>query len=203
MTQETKATQQAQTNAQWILAGENGWVARLLKGCMDSQYKLLGEFPETERKKGYGFACQLVVSGDEGGVFDLWFCEKGLQPKPPEVPLRNTVTISVDTLFDLITPDVSSLIFHGNTEEYRGLAALARMTEKMTEADVESKVLPRLRPRLNFRKAYANGLIEFGGDKPDIDSEMWSVLFDKVIYGLAFPIVIKGMISQGKKQRRK
>lgn len=195
--------QQAQTEVQWILAGEEGWVARLLRACMASQSKLLDKFPEVERKKGYGFACQLVVNGEGGGVFDLWFCDQGLQPKPPEVPLRNTVTISTDTLFDLITPDVSELMWHRKNEEHRGLAALAKMTEGMTDADVESKVLPRLRSRLHFRRAVANQLIEFGGEKPDIDSEMWSVIFDKVIYELAFPIVIKGLISQGKKQRRK
>jgi hypothetical protein len=166
---------------------------------MASQSKLLAKFPEDQRKNGYGFACQLVISGDGGGVFDLWFCEKGLQPKPPEVPLRNTVTLSTETLFDLLTPDVSSLVYRRDNEECRGLAALA----KMAEVDGEDQILPRLRPRLYLRKAVANQLIEFGGEKPDIDSEMWSSIFDRVIYDLAFPIVIKGLINQGKKQRRK
>lgn len=195
MTQETQGNQEIQ----WILAGGDGWVASLLRGCMASQNKLLDKFPETERQKGYGFACQLVISGEGGGVFDLWFCENGLQPKPPSVPLRNTVTLPSETLFDLVTPDVSSLVYRCDNEEHRGLAALA----KMTEVDGEDKVLPRLRPRLSLRKAVANQLIEFGGGKPDIDSEMWSSIFDKVIYELAFPIVIKGLIKQGKKQRRK
>jgi hypothetical protein len=63
------------------------------------------------------------------------------------------------------------------------------------------KAIGKLRPRLDPRTAFANRLIIMDGDNPDIDSEMWSQIWERFIYGVAFPIVVKTML-RGKRQEK-
>lgn len=178
------------TNHNWIKTGEGGWVAQLLDGCMATQGKILAEFSEKDRKAGYGFACNFIVDGPGGGSFFLWFCESGLQPKPEDVPLRNVVYVKEDDLLDIVTP---------NLDDFGGVSGFMRIAE---EQGAEA-VIQKLQPRLHPRKAFANDKILIEGDKPDIDAEMWAKVFDKVLYEMAFPIVVRGLVNQATAQRRK
>lgn len=154
-----------------------GWVANLLNRAMAVQYDVLYDFPEEKRKAGYGRAARLIIEGPEGGVFDLWFCEKGVKPKPEEVKIKNIVRMSEETLLNLITPDIS--------------------VDKLAEAVANQKIedaVTQLYPRLRFSTALANELISVSGDNPDVSSEEWTTILDRVILKVAFPVVIKGML---------
>ncbi len=56
-------------------------------------------------------------------------------------------------------------------------------------------ILSQIVPRLTLRQAIALGLFQFAGDMPDIDSEMWSKIFDKVVRELSFPIAVESLIK--------
>ena len=192
----------------WIEAGEGGWVAKTLEACMAQQTNVLVKFSEDEKKAGYGFACQLMVGKienrefyecEDGGTFNLYFNDKGVQPKPPEVQVRNVVCIDVDTLFDIIMPDWEQVKASTEEGEVQGLQAVLAIFED-GGWDV---LLPQLRPRMTIGEAIANGKILFGGDKPDVDSEMWSKMSEAVLVGLAYPLALKGLIAVAKDQRKK
>ncbi|GAI05890.1 unnamed protein product, partial [marine sediment metagenome] len=61
------------------------------------------------------------------------------------------------------------------------------------------KVIPQLYPRLDFRTALANRLITVSGDKPDVDSEEWAQIIEKVILKIAFPLVVRGVLRRARK----
>lgn len=195
----------------WIIAGDGGWVSNLLKGCIRAQNKVLEEFTEDEKRKGYGFACKLIVEGDEGGVFNLWFCQEGIQPKPDDIPLRTTVAFinfrrddgtmqdGAQTLIDIVTPDYSSMIADTPNGLLRGMEALAYLVEHYGL----DKIISQLRPRETFGHAYSNHKIVFGGQFPDIDSAMWGNILDKVLYEIAFPLVVLGLAKSGSGKKKK
>ncbi len=184
-------------NKSWIISGDDGWVAKQLKGMIAKQGPIIARFPEAERQSGYGFACRLIVNGEGGGAFDLWFCEHGLQPKPDGIALRNIVTTDEDTIFDLWTPDVSSVRAVKGGVDVKGIEAL----EILARRD-PGGILSQIVPRLTLRQAIALGLFQFAGDMPDIDSEMWCKIFDKVVKKLSFPIVVESLIIVANQRKR-
>ena len=176
----------------WIMQGEDGMVADLLQACMHTQETVLEKL-SGEKSQYYGFACELIITGEGGGIFDLWFCDKGIQPKPPDVPIRNYLQSDIKTLKALVTPDWRKLIYRraDGTLCY-GLEALACW--------VEAGTIPKLEPMLYVRRAFANGDIIFSGEKPEIDSERLVTIFNNVIYDLAFPIVVKGITEESRRR---
>jgi hypothetical protein len=179
----------------WILEGREGWVADLLRGCIKNQPTILSQFTEQEKMESQGFGCRMVVTGEDGGVFDLMFGEAGIQPKPPEVPIRNIVQLSEGTLLDVIYPDLTNLRVKTDGREIIGFEALAYYIEH----DGIETMIAKLRPRKTLARALANQDIMFDGENPDIDSVVWSRIFDKVLYGVAFPLVIRTIWKPGKK----
>lgn len=164
-----------------------GWVKNFLDSLLGAQDEVVGMVSETKRQEGYGRAAELIVDGPEGGVFPLWFCETGVQPKPETVPIKNTVYLTEDCLLDLITPDLKGLDL--DVDSLRQLVAREGM----------DRVAMKLYPRLDFRTAYANGLIRVSGDKSDVDSEEWARLIEHALVKIGFPIVIRGMMRKRKK----
>lgn len=160
------------------------WVKNFFDRIMSLQNNVLYDFPEERRKQGYGRAAKMIVDGDGGGIFELWFCDTGLRPKPPDVSIKTTVYMTEDTLLDLITPNVD-------------IDTLVALIEKEGGID---KAIPRLYPRLDFRTALANRLITISGDKPDVDSEEWAQIIERVLLKIAFPLVIRSMLKKSKKK---
>jgi len=160
------------------------WVKKFLDRLITLQTQVLNDIPEEKRKEGYGRAAKMVVDGPEGGIFDLWFTETGIQEKPDEVPVKNVIYLSEDTLLNLITPDVD-------------LDTLVGLVDK---AGVE-RAVPQLYPRLDFRTAIANRLITMSGDKSDVDSEEWAQIMERVLLKMAFPIVIRAMVKKTGKEK--
>ncbi len=160
------------------------WVKNFFDRLLSIQGNALYEFPEEKRQQGYGRAAKMIIDGPEGGIFNLWFTEAGLQEKPPDVPIKTEVYMLEDTLLNLITPDVD-------------LDTLVALIEK--ESSIE-KVITQLYPRLDFRTGLANRLITVSGDKPDVDSEEWAQLIETVLLKIAFPIVVRGMLRTGRKK---
>lgn len=157
-----------------------GWVHNFIKRAMAIQENVLYDFTEEKKQAGYGRAARIIVNGSEGGIFDLWFCEKGVRPKPENVEVKNTVYMTEDTLLDLITPDV-------------GLETLAEIVNRQGGLE---KALTQIYPRLDFRTAIANGLVVVSGETSDIDSEEWSRILENVLLKISFPIVIKGLLRK-------
>lgn len=162
------------------------WVENFLKRCMSLQSSVLYDFPEEKRRQGYGRATKLIVDGPGGGVFELWFCENGIQPKPEGVAIRNPVYMKEETLLNLITPNID-------------LETLVSLVEKA--GSIENITL-QLYPRLDIRTALANRLVVVGGDKPDIDSEEWAQILEKFLLKIAFPIVVRALLIKAKKGGR-
>ena len=160
------------------------WVKNFFDRLLSIQGNALYEFPAEKRQQGYGRAAKMIIDGPEGGIFNLWFTEAGLQEKPPDVLIKTEVYMLEDTLLNLITPDVD-------------LDTLVALIEK--ESSIE-KVIPQLYPRLDFRTGLANRLITVSGDKPDVDSEEWSQIIETVLLKIAFPIVVRGMLRTGRKK---
>lgn len=154
-----------------------GWVKNFLDRAMGSQSSILHDFPEEKRKGGYGRAAKLIIDGPGGGMFELWFCEDGIKPKPPEVAIKNTIYMTVDTLLDLITPNVDT-------------DTLVALIER--EGGIE-RAIYRVYPRLDFRTALANRLVSIDGDRPDVDSEEWAQIIEKFLLKIAFPMVVGGL----------
>ena len=179
----------------WILQGGEGWVADLLRGCIKNQPTILSQFTDQEKTEAQGFGCRMVITGEGGGVFDLMFGDAGIQPKPFEVPLRNIVQLSENTLLDVIYPDLTNLRVKEGHREIIGLEALAYYIEN----DGIETVIAKLRPRKTLARALANQDIMFDGENSDIDSVVWSRIFDKVLYGVAFPLVIRSIWKPKKK----
>lgn len=171
----------------WILASKgNRWVEIFLKSAMRHQPLILYDFPEERRRQGYGRAAKVIVDGQNGGIFLLWFCEEGLQPKPPEVPIKNNLYMTEDTLLDMAIPsvDIETLVTLVDKEGMEG-------------------AIYQLYPRLDFRTAYANRLISIDGDKPDVDSEEWAQITDKFHLKIAFPITVPGLVKKGRERKGK
>lgn len=160
------------------------WVHNFFKRAMAIQMNVLYDFPEEKRQAGYGRAAKIIVQGPEGGVFDLWFCEQGVKPKPENVEIKNTVVMTEDTLLDLITPNLG----------------INDLLEKVDREGLE-KALTRIYPRLDFRTAIANGLVVVDGETSDIDSEEWSRIIENVLLKIAFPIVVKALLRKMSKER--
>lgn len=161
---------------------EKGWVKNFLDRLITIQTDVLYDIPEEKRQQGYGRAAKLIIDGPEGGVFDLWFSESGVQEKPPDMPTKTSVYMSEDTLLNLITPDVDSEALVGLVEKSGGI----------------SEAIPQLYSRLDFRTGLANNLIVVSGDKPDVDSEEWAQIIEKVLLKIAFPIVVRGILRKTK-----
>jgi len=159
------------------------WVKNFLDRLMSIQNDVLHDFPEEKKQQGYGRAAKMIIDGPEGGIFDLWFTESGIQEKPPDVPIKTSVYMSENTLLDLITPEAD-------------LDTLVSLIDKEGGID---KVIPQLYPRLDFRTALANRLITVSGDKPDVDSEEWAQIIEKVILKIAFPLVVRGILRKRRK----
>ena len=160
------------------------WVENFFAAAERLQTTALYNFSEEVRRRGYGRAAKIIVDGANGGIFYRWFCEDGLRPKPDDVPVRNTVYLTEDTLLDLITPDVK-------------LDALVALVEK--EGSIERALL-RLHPRLDIRTAVAHRLFVVDGDTPDIDSELWAQIYEKFLLKIAFPMAVRAMLAKGKKE---
>jgi len=163
---------------------EKGWVGNFLDRVMAIQANVLYDIPEEKRQQGYGRAAKMIVDGPGGGIFEFWFSEK-LEPKPPDVPIKNTVYMSEDTLLNLITPDV----------DLDTLVSLIKRTGGVKEA------ISQLYPRLDFRTALANRLITISGDTADVDSEEWAQLIEKAVLKIGFPIVIRGMLRKAREKK--
>ncbi len=161
------------------------WVQNLLNTILEGQGEFLKLYPEQRLQEGYGRAAQVIVEGPGGGVFDYCFTSQGLVPKPPEVPVKNTVWMTEDTLLDLITPDIT-------TDE---------LTQLVRQSSVETAAL-HLNPRLEFRTALAYGLVVVGGEKSDVDTEEWARLLESIIIKKAFPVVIRSLMSKAKEKKR-
>lgn len=157
-----------------------GWVKNFLDRAIGIQSSVLYDLPEEKRKQGYGRAAKLIVGGPGGGIFELWFCEEGVKPKPPRVAIKNTVYMTEETLLDCITPSVDT-------------DTLVALIER--EGGIEGAIY-RLYPRLNFRTALANRLITIDGEKPDVDSEEWAQIIEKFLLKIAFPMVIRGLMKK-------
>jgi len=162
-----------------------GWVSNFLDRLMSIQTNVLYDVPEEKRRQGYGRAAKMIVDGAGGGIFELWFCEDGVQPKPADVPIKNTVYMSEDTLLNLITPDVD-------------LDTLVNLIEKAGGVD---EAIPQLYPRLDFRTALANRLVTIDGDTADVDSEEWAQIIEKAVLKIGFPIVIRGMLRKAREKK--
>ncbi len=160
------------------------WVHNFFKRAMAIQMNVLYDFSEEKRQAGYGRAARVIIDGPGGDIFDLWFCEQGVKPKPENVEIKNTVYMTEDTLLNLITPDVD-------------LDILFEMVDK----EGLENVLTRIYPRLDFRTAIANDLVVVSGETSDIDSEEWSRIIENVILKIAFPIVLKGLLRKMSKER--
>ena len=158
------------------------WVANFLSRVMAIQENVLHDIPEERRRAGYGRAAEVIVQGPGGGVFELWFCEEGVRPKPENVKIKNQVYMTEDTFLDMLSPDVD-------------LDDLIDIIER--EGGIEKAVV-RLYPRLDFRTAVANGLVTIGGDTSDVDSEEWARIMENVLLKIAFPIVIRGLLKKAK-----
>lgn len=161
------------------------WVENFFDRTMNMQSAVLYDFPEEKRRQGYGRAAKLIIDGPEGGIRELWFCEEGVKPKPPEVPVKNIVYMTEATLLDLITPNVDT-------------DTLVALIEK--EGGIES-ALYRLYPRLDFRTALANRLVSIDGERPDVDSEEWAQIIEKFLLKIAFPIVVRGLVKRAKRRK--
>ena len=136
------------------------------------------------------FACRLIVVGEGGGVFDFMFSEaSGIQPKLPDVPLRNKVFLTIETLQDLVYPDLTELRAQNGSDEKVGLAALLYLIKNKGVDDI----LPQLKPRMTLAKALGEGEIEFDGENPDIDFIKWRKIFDKLLVKVALPIMVKSI----------
>jgi hypothetical protein len=162
------------------------WVANFFQRVMEMQNSVLVSVSDDKKKKGYGRAAKIIVDGPGGDIIDVWFCEQGLKPKPPDVEIKNTIYMTKDTLLDLITPDVE-------------LDELVRRVEK----EGLKSALMSLFPRLDFRTAYANGYITVSGGTQDVDTEEWAQILDHVLLKIAFPIVVDGMLAKLKAQEKK
>jgi len=168
----------------WVVQSKgNRSIEYFFKGLMKLQKNVLYEFPEEERARGYGRAAQVIIDGENGGIFLLWFCESGIQPKPEDVEIRNEIYTKEGTLWDLVTPDVK-------------LDALVALVK---EEGTLQRALYRLRPRLYITTAFANRLVSVSGDNPDIDSEAWRQIMDRSLVKVAFPITAEAILITGLK----
>ncbi len=157
------------------------WVDNFFKQLMEGQYDVLATVSEEKKRQGYGRAAQIIIDGPHGGIYDVWFCAEGVRQRPADIPVKNRVHMTEDTLLDLITPNIE----------------LDELVARVQNEGFE-KALMHLYPRLDFRTAIANGFITVDGDKPDVDSEEWSQILDAVLLKIAFPTVVKAMLRDTK-----
>ncbi|MDD5731021.1 MAG: hypothetical protein PHN57_07860 [Candidatus Omnitrophica bacterium] len=182
-------------NESWILEGRSGWVADLLRSCLSTPENILHEFSTEDQRKADGFACKLVITGEGGGIFELMFSEKkGISPKFVGVPLRNIVIFGEETLEDMTYPDLSQIT--AKDGEISGVEALVYLLDS---EGIEA-VMPKLRPRMTLSKALSNQEIIFDGENPDIDGIKWRQIFDKILYKVAFPVMVRAIWSGNKKK---
>lgn len=163
-----------------------GWVKDLIDSAILSQKAVLFEFSEEKRAEAYGRAGRVIVDGPGGGMFELWFTkEEGMQWKPPEVPIRNTVYLKEETLLDMVTPSIT-------------VEDILRLSDEGKLGEVFN-CWPKLDPRV----ARANGLILISGDASLYDAEEFADIWDRVVRKVFFPIVVRGIVRRmGRKVRR-
>ncbi len=190
----------------WIISGADGWVCKQIVHIMGKQDSVLGMFSEDERRKGYGFVCRVIIQGDGGGIFDLWFCEHGIQPKPAEVrledSLRNIIKMHSDTLYKMLAPDLDDFKVNWHGAELAGMEALSTLLEDKGEEAIRA-IVSGLKPMLPPRSAYASGLISISGEQPDIDSEMWAKVFDAAFPRVLESLVVESLLKASKKKGKK
>jgi hypothetical protein len=180
----------------WIVEGDpNGFAAKIFTKCMATQKNVISRFTEEEKRKGLGFACRVIVTGEGGGVFDLCFSDNGIQPRSPETSLRNEAHLTDETLLRLMLPDLSKVKVKSDGVELMGMEAL----EYLLKNDTVDKVYPKLYPMETPEQAFARGDVELGGDYSDIDEVMWTKIF-KAIYDIIFPIGVKSIMDAWKKK---
>lgn len=168
---------------------------------LKEQGKFLAMVPEEKRKQGYGRAATVIIDGPQGGVFDLWFTEQGIMPKPIEVPVKNRVWMTESTFWECVTPDLSKLErrdVKGNVIA-TGMEVLVGVMEKDGIEYVLKNLVPQLGPRLDFRNALSKQLITMDGDTSIYDSEEWAQAIEKLILGKIFPIIVRAMAQAEKK----
>jgi hypothetical protein len=189
-------------DSDWILAGADGAAAGLIKKLMKLKYQseILKDFSEEEKSKGNGFACQVIIMGNDGGIFNICFSkEDGLQPKPLDVPVRNQVAVDEDTLLNLCIPDVSGLVIEtpeGN--ELSGLEAFVWMIDNNHEDQ-----LPEFKPIKTIEEVFTDQRIKFGGgDMPNIDMVKWQEIYNKALNGYAIPMMRDIMITAARKVKK-
>jgi len=190
----------AKKNESWIVEGSGGWVSNLLRGCLSTPENILSEFSSEDQHKADGFACRLVITGEGGGVFDLMFSERhGIEAKQPDVPLRNTVIFDEKMLEDLTYPDLSQIKASNGEGELTGTEALVYLMDH----EGMDAVLPNLHPRISLSKALYNQEIYFDGENPDIDGIKWRQIFDRILYKVAFPLMVRAMWQGAKKIKKR
>ena len=155
------------------------WVENFLDACINIQSSVLKEVPLDKRKSAYGRAAKLMIDGPQGAVRELWFCETGIEKKPENIPLKNTIYMAENTFLNLITPDC----------DFPELVCL------IDEGKAVEEIAKTLYPRLDFRTALANGLVIVSGEQADYDSEEWSQLIESFLTRIAFPFVIRSMLK--------
>ena len=186
-------------DSDWIVAGPDGAMAALIKKAMRAQPKILNDFSEDEKRKAYGFALRLVIDGDDGGIFLLCFTKDGLQPKPPEIPIRNTVFTDEDTLLKLATLKLSDLdvIIPGGKELF-GLDAFVWCID-----NGHQDKLPHLETLTTIIDACAEGKIKFGGGEvPKLDMIKWQEVYEKALNNYALPIVRDMMVRAARTKEK-
>lgn len=193
-------------DSQWILNGAGSPAAALIKKAMKVQPEILGDFSEEEKKKGDGFALQLVIDGEDGGTFLLQFhSDTGLSPKPLGVPIRNIVWTDEDTLVSLVSLDVSDIVVikkdETDAEEViiNGLEAFVWLVDH----GMQDK-LGELHTITTIMEASAQGKISFGGSVPqNVDLVKWQEVYNDTLNRRLIPMVKDLMLMWAKKSKEK
>jgi hypothetical protein len=191
-------------DSDWILRGADGSAAALIKKAMKVQPEILGDFSEEEKKQGDGFACQLIIDGEDGGIFLLQFnSETGLSPKPLGVPIRNTVWSDEDTLISLGSLDVSDIVVikqdpdDKEEVELTGLEAFVWLID-----NGKQDLLPELHTITTIMEASAEGKIKFGGKVPqNVDLVKWQGIYNEAINKRLIPMIKEQMVLWAKRAK--
>ena len=188
-------------DSEWILAGADGAFATLIKKAMKGQQSFIDNMDqfinEKERSKAYGFAIELVVVGPDGGDFLICFNQGGVQPKPRNLPIRNTVIMDEDTVIRMATFDLSNLVVVcPDGCNLSGLEAFVWMIDH----NMQDR-LPEFKTITTLAEAMAHQEIKFAGDVPNVDIIEWQHIYHKVVNGYMIPIVKEIMIAGAKRMK--
>jgi len=186
-------------DSDWILAGAGSTSAVLIKKAMRIQPEILDDFPEEEKQKADGFALRLIIDGEDGGEFLLMFSSKrGLEPKSPGIPIRNTVWSDEDTLVSLGTLDVSDFVLvKPDGTEITGLEAFVWAIDNGFQDR-----LPEFHTLTTILDAVSEGKIRFGGDVPqNVDMVRWQGIYNEALNHRLIPMVKEMMVTWAKKAK--